>query len=202
MYGSHYWKNGFITEFRWEICRVVKWDPLFYLSMRVVWQPLLEKWVYYRISLGNLSCSKVGHSIKKVTYKLMILNMHWPLKQNYHRHEQELMIKKLREDPTKIPTVGRNEIMNLTIESWNELKVDVEARYKSLWLTNALDGTEDSLTSDKMFQLVGHDLFDYREKLTNSESTATLKALTSQITPPKGVRGRKIPDNGEEPDDV
>ena len=42
-------------------------------------------------------------------------DIHRPLKQNYRRHEQELMIEKLRDNPAKIPTGGRKDIMNLII---------------------------------------------------------------------------------------
>ena len=173
-----------------KIMRCIRWMTTLCLSPDIKRALLKNGYIYIGMGGGITGDMQINDT-----------DMHLPLKQNYRRHEQELMIKKLREDPTKIPTVGRNEIMNLIIESWNELKVDVEARYKSLWLTNALDGREDSLTSDKLFQLVRHDFLDYREKLTNSEPTATLKALTIQITPPKGVRGRKIPENGEKPDD-
>ena len=110
------------------------------------------------------------------------------------------MIEKLRDNPAKIPTVGRNDIMNLIIQSWNELHVDVESRYKALWLTNALDGTEDSFVSDKIFQLVGHDLMGYREKLMNSKCPPNLKSLIKKITPPKGVK-RNVPEHDEKPED-
>ena len=90
--------------------------------------------------------------------------------------------------------------MNLIIQSWNELHVDVESRYKALWLTNALDGTEDSFVSDKIFQLVGHDLMDYREKLMNSKYPPNLKSFIKKITPPKGVK-HKVPEHDEKPED-
>ena len=49
-------KMGFFTEFRWEICHVVKWNPLFNHS---ICQSLLGKVDLCRISFENRSFANV-----------------------------------------------------------------------------------------------------------------------------------------------
>ena len=42
----------------------------------------------------------------------------------------------------------------MLLESWNSLEIDVTSRFKALWVTNALDGSEDYLVSERVFALV------------------------------------------------
>ena len=79
-------------------------------------------------------------------------NIHSPLKKKYRELEQQLMIAQLRSDPTKIPQPSRNEMMRMLVESNNSIDVDIPARYKALWITNKLDGSED-LVSERIMTL-------------------------------------------------
>ena len=65
------------------------------------------------------------------------------------------MIRKLIDGRTKIPVPSRNEIMDMLVDSWQDLDIDIPAWYKNLWLTNKLDGSEDGLVSDSIYRLVG-----------------------------------------------
>ena len=75
----------------------------------------------------------------------------------------------------------------------DEINVDFPRAYKSLFITNALDGSEDHLISDKLFELVGVKIKKFREKLMMEESPSTLDELIKTITAPKGIRrGRNV----------
>ena len=71
-------------------------------------------------------------------------------------------------------------------------KIDFSNCFKSLWLTNKLDGSEDFLVTDKIMELVGRELIVYRESLMKKESPKTLKQLLAKITPPKGVCRKEL----------
>ena len=107
---------------------------------------------------------------------------HSPLKASYREKEMELMHQQLRHDRNKIPSPSRDEMMSMLCEAWDGLEINFAHRYKALWVTNALDGSEDQLVSDRLYQLVGSDLLKFREELMKSSSPQNLKALmkTSQ----------------------
>ena len=113
---------------------------------------------------------------------------HAPLKKKYREEEMELMLQQLRHDKSKIPSPSREEMMSMLCKSWESLDIDFSERYKALWITNALDGSEDHLVSDRIFRLVGEDLQKFRKRLMKSPNPANLKALLKTITPPKGVK--------------
>lgn len=118
-------------------------------------------------------------------------DIHSPLKKKYRELEQELMIAQLRSDPNKIPQPNRNDMMRMLVESFNSLNIDISARYKALWLTNKLDGSEDYLVSERIMRLVGERLKEFREELMKTPSPKNLKDLMKLITPPKGVRRKQ-----------
>ena len=117
-------------------------------------------------------------------------DIHTPLKRAYRQLEQELMIKQLQSDPKKIPQPNRDDMMRMLVESLQSIDVDVQGRYKSLWLTCALDGGEDYLVSEKLMSMVGKDLKKFRAELMKSRSPKQLKDLLKLITPPNGVCGK------------
>ena len=53
------------------------------------------------------------------------------------------MINQLQSDPKKIPQPTRDDMVRMLFESIQNINVDIPARYKALWLTSALDGSED-----------------------------------------------------------
>ena len=71
-------------------------------------------------------------------------------------------------------------------------KVDTKMAFKRLFVTNALDGSEDHLVSDKVFQLVGNEIKKFRETLMQEKAPKDLKEMLKTITPPKGIRRKNI----------
>ena len=53
------------------------------------------------------------------------------------------MIDQLKASPKKIPQSSRDDMMRMLSESFEAVETDVATRFKSLWVTNALDGSED-----------------------------------------------------------
>ena len=45
-------------------------------------------------------------------------------------------------------------MMRMLLKAWELLNVDTEREFKSLFVTNTLDGLEDLLVSDKLYALV------------------------------------------------
>ena len=66
------------------------------------------------------------------------------------------------------------------------VSVDTEEAFKSLWMTNDLNGSEDFKVSDKLYNLVGEELIKFRESLMAERSPKTLDELVKKIIPPKG----------------
>ena len=81
----------------------------------------------------------------------------------------------------------RDDMMRMLVESLQSIDIDIPARYKALWLTSALDGSEDYLASEKIMSLVGKDLKNFSAELMKFKSLKQLKALLELITPTKGV---------------
>ena len=102
------------------------------------------------------------------------------------------MLDKLREDPDKIPSPSRDDLMRMTIESLDEINVNCEQAFKNLGVTNALDGSEDHLISDRIYQLVGPNIISFRKKLLQEELPKSFDDLLKSITPPKGIRRKNF----------
>ena len=115
-------------------------------------------------------------------------DLHCPLKAKYRELEQKLMLDQLRADPKNIPQPNRNEIMRMLVESFDSLEIDVVNRFRALWGTNALYGSEDYLVSERTMTLVGNQLKEFPDELMKKENRKNLKQLLRLITPPKGVK--------------
>ena len=103
--------------------------------------------------------------------------IHAPLKREYLKLEQELMINQLQSDPKKIPQPTRDDVMRMLVESLQSINVDILTCYKALWLTSALDESEDSFVSDEIMSLVADDLTKFRSELMKSPSPKQLREL-------------------------
>ena len=112
-------------------------------------------------------------------------DLHSPLKAKYRELEQLLITDQLKANPKKIPRPSRVDMMRMLSESF---EIDVVTHFKSLWVTNALDGSEDYLVSERIIMLVGEKLKVFCKKLNKAESPKNLKDLLKLITPPKGVK--------------
>ena len=78
--------------------------------------------------------------------------------------------------------------MRMLVESFDSLEIDVVNRFKALWVTNAVDGSEDYLVSERIITLVGDQLKEFRNELMKNENPKNLKQILRLITPPKGVK--------------
>ena len=114
--------------------------------------------------------------------------LHCPLKVKYRELEQNLMLDQLRVDPSKMPQPSRDDMMKLLAESFNSVKIDVVNCFKALWVTNALDGSEDYLVSEKVIALVGSHLKEFRDERTKKDSPKSVKQLLRSLTSPKCVK--------------
>lgn len=78
--------------------------------------------------------------------------------------------------------------MEMLIESLEIVSIDSVKTFKSLFFTNALNGTEDYLVSDKIYCLVGQKLVEFRTQLMAEQSPKNLEEMLKTITPPKGIK--------------
>ena len=65
------------------------------------------------------------------------------------------MLEKLAEDGTKILSPTSSEIMSMLIQANDTLRIDKTSAFKSVWVSNALDGSEVFLVSSRIMRLVG-----------------------------------------------
>ena len=66
----------------------------------------------------------------------------------------KLMLQQLEKDTIEIPSPLPNEMMCMVLKAWETLEIDTQREFKSLFMTNALDGSEDYLVLDKLFTLI------------------------------------------------
>ena len=115
-------------------------------------------------------------------------NCHRNLKKHYRDLEMKLMLEQREKDPIKISFPSRNEMMLMLLQAWGRLEIDTKSEFKSLFVTNALDGSEDCLVSDKFFALIGDEIVDVRKELMLQNSVKTLEGVIRNLIPPKGIK--------------
>ena len=84
-------------------------------------------------------------------------------------------------------------------DAQKSVDIDVSKGFKSLFVTNKFDGSEDFMVSDAVLDLVGEAMVEFRERLLKT-TPKTFKELMKTITPPKGVKTAK-PSKNEAPED-
>ena len=94
---------------------------------------------------------------------------HRPLKGHYRDVESELMLQKLTEDSTKTPNLDRSEIIDLTLKAWGKVTMDYQRTFKQNFVTNAFNGSEDFLISNRIFRLAGEDMIKFRKETTTQK---------------------------------
>ena len=105
-------------------------------------------------------------------------NCHHDLKKRHRDLGMKLMLEQLEKDPVKILSPSQNEIMSMLSQAWKRLEIDNKRKFKSLFVTNALDGSEDYLVLDKSFALIGVKMVDFRKELMSQNSVKSLKEVT------------------------
>ena len=85
-------------------------------------------------------------------------------------------------------------MMRMLYESHVSLQKDYD------WVTNALDGSEDYLVSERVYKSVGTRMIDFRNQLMKTANLKNLKQLLKMITPSKGVKRKDAApvDKGDE----
>lgn len=125
--------------------------------------------------------------------------LHHAVKRKYRQKEADLMLKQLQADPSKIPSPSREEMMTMFNEAYSEANLNEELEYKRCFMTNNFDGSEASLVSTRLYEVVGEEMVKFRQELLSWQLPKTLNELLAGITPPRGV---KIPtDVTENPPD-
>ena len=99
----------------------------------------------------------------------------------YQDLEIKLMLEQLGKNPTEIPSPSQNEIMSMLLASWEKLQIDTEKEFRSLFVTNALNGSEDYLVSDKLYVLIREEMLKFRI------CKQTPKEVVRKLIPPKGI---------------
>ena len=128
-------------------------------------------------------------------------HLHSRLKSIYREKESSLMIEQLKENPNKVPSPNRDEMMKMLNDAHNLIDFDIGKGFKSLFVTNDFDGSEDYMVCDAIQELVGERMVEFREKLLKSTPPKTIKELMKSIKPPKGVKTKKLPSANEIPGD-
>ena len=120
-------------------------------------------------------------------------HIHWPLKNHYRNNECALMIEKLQANKNKVPSPTGVEMMSMLANAWSLLTVDSMAALKSLFITNALDGSEDHLVSEKLFEsLTGIDMLSFRAKILTQQHPKSLEGVVRKLIPSKGTKRKEF----------
>ena len=87
--------------------------------------------------------------------------------------------------------------MSLLVESEKAVELDANTAFKSVWVTNCLDGSEDYLVNDKIFALVGDSMRQFRNEMTAKPPPKTIKEVIRSLIPPKGIKRGKNTEGSE-----
>ena len=100
-------------------------------------------------------------------------HLHAPLKSAYRKIENALHLQLIVQNPGKIPSSTRPQQALMLWEVWKDIReaIDWDAAFKSLFLTNAIDGSEDGMVSTKLWLLIGEEMVEFRKKLLAVSST-------------------------------
>ena len=100
----------------------------------------------------------------------------------------KLMLEQLEKDPIKSLSPPQNEMISMLSQALETLEIDNTREYKSLFVTNALDGSEHYLVSDKLFGFIRNETVDFRKKLMSRNCVKTLKEVIRNLIPSKGIK--------------
>ena len=92
-------------------------------------------------------------------------HLHRALKMEYKNKESLLMLEKLKDNPQKVPAPDRIEMMTFLTDAMQDVRINESSAFKSVWVTNALDGSEDYSVSDKIFSLLGEGMRSFRAEM-------------------------------------
>ena len=119
-------------------------------------------------------------------------DLHHSIKSLYRNEKMELMLKMLSDDKNKVPAPKQEDLINMLILAWENIKTDFGEVFKKGFVTDALDGSEDHLISDKIFSLIGNIMQDFQKSLSESPLRTSLLAVIKGLIPQKGIRRKNI----------
>ena len=115
-------------------------------------------------------------------------DLHRHLKVLCRHEEMDLPFKMLKMDKNKVPSPKREHMVKMLLSAWRDVPNNFADIFKKLFVTNALDGSEDHLVSDKLFVLIGSDIQKFRKELIESPVPANLLTVIKKLIPLKGMR--------------
>ena len=84
-----------------------------------------------------------------------------------------------------------HDMINMIATAWNKLNGDHIHAFKTLFVINSLDGSEDYLVSDRLFKLIGINNYravSFRKNLIEPEIPASYTAVVKKLIPPKRIK--------------
>ena len=90
-----------------------------------------------------------------------------------------------------MPAPDRIEMMTLLKDAMQDVRINESSDFKSVWVTNALDGSEDYLVRDNIFSLVGEGMRGFRAEMLKKSPPRAIKEVIHSIIPPQGIRREK-----------
>ena len=108
------------------------------------------------------------------------------------------LIDKVREHPDKIPSLTRDDMMELFNQTWEKTfqNVDRELAFEQNMVVIAFDGSEDHLVSTKLMDFVGKDMKAFRADLLKSKVSENFRDLEMLMAPSEGVVWKKLNPDG------
>ena len=79
-------------------------------------------------------------------------------------------------------------MISMLLQTWETLEIDTKREFKSLFVINASDESEDYLVSDKLFGLIGDELVDFRKELISQNPVKYLEKVIRNLILPKQVK--------------
>ena len=68
------------------------------------------------------------------------------------------MLKMLEIDKNKVPSPKHEDMVQMPLSAWQNVPNNFPDVFNKLFVTNALDGSENHLVSDKLFALLVNDM--------------------------------------------
>lgn len=85
------------------------------------------------------------------------------------------MLCHLQENPQQILNPPQGNLMPKFCDAWASLEIDTPNTLKSNFVLNALDSSEDYLVSEKLYELVGAKMVEFRKNLVKSTPPSSLQ---------------------------
>ena len=97
-------------------------------------------------------------------------------------------------DKNNVPATKREYMINTLLSSWKNIQIGFAVVFKKRFVTNALNGSDNHLVSDRSFGFLANAMLDFREEKKLSESPLPTGLLTviKGLIPPKDIAGKML----------